>query len=200
MNLRELILKNRSYRRFYEDIKISNEALIEFIDNARFTPSARNAQPLKYFISNDDMTNQKIFSSLVWAGYLKDWGGPKVGERPSAYIIIVLDKKISDKVECDHGIVAQTIMLSAVEKGYGGCILRSFNKEIIQEIIGDAEKFEPLLVLALGKPKENVILVEMEDERNIKYYRDESGNHNVPKRKLSSLILNKEFENIISKK
>lgn len=193
MTLKELILKNRSYRRFYENEKIPLEYLIEFIDNARLTPSARNAQPLKYFISNDEATNKKIFETLAWAGYLKDWGGPKEGERPSAYIIVTLDKTISERIECDHGIAAQTIMLSAVEKGFGGCILRSFNKDIIQEIIGDKEKYEPLLVLALGKPKENVILVEMEDERNYKYYRDAEGNHYVPKRKLESLILNKQI-------
>ncbi len=90
--LKDLILKNRSYRRFEQDKSISRETLIELIDLARLSPSARNAQPLKYFISLDQETNDKIFPHLAWAGYLKEWNGPSKGEQPSAYIILLNDR------------------------------------------------------------------------------------------------------------
>lgn len=188
--IKELILKNRSYRRFYEEEKIPTEILKGFIDLARLSPSARNLQPLKYFISNDVETNNKIFPNLAWAGYLKDWDGPTVGERPSAYIIILGDKEISNNFGIDPGICAQSILLGAVEKGFGGCIIGSVNKERVKEVLNIHERFEILYVIALGKPKEIIVLEDVVDEKEIKYWRDDKKVHHVPKRKLNSLIIN----------
>ena len=87
-----------------------------------------NAQPLKYIISNNPEKNQLIFPTLAWAGYLKDWPGPIEGERPSAYLIMLGDKSISENFFCDHGIAAQSILLGAVEKELGGCIIMSIQR------------------------------------------------------------------------
>lgn len=46
--IRELALKNRSYRRFYGEKKIDEKTLRELVDIARNTPSAANRQPLQY--------------------------------------------------------------------------------------------------------------------------------------------------------
>ncbi|HID38028.1 MAG TPA: nitroreductase family protein, partial [Calditrichaeota bacterium] len=126
--LRELILKNRSYRRFYEDYTIERQTLLELIDLARLSPSSANLQPLKYFISCDKESNARIFPHLAWAGYLNDWDGPQEGERPSAYIIILGDSRIKERINCDHGIAAQSILLGAAEKGLGGCIIASIKR------------------------------------------------------------------------
>ncbi|MCX7985680.1 MAG: nitroreductase family protein, partial [Bacteroidales bacterium] len=117
--LKDLIVRNRSYRRFDESYKISIETLEEFIELTRYVASGRNAQPLKYILSNNPEINQLIFPALAWAAYLKDWPGPSEGERPTAYIVMLLDKNISEQPFCDHGIAAQTILLGAVEKGLG---------------------------------------------------------------------------------
>ncbi|HLP46014.1 MAG TPA: nitroreductase family protein, partial [Candidatus Kapabacteria bacterium] len=129
MTLRDLLLKTRSYRRFYEEKKISIEELKEMVDNVRLAPSAANKQPLKFILVTDENMNQKIFPYLRWAGYLPDWDGPGVGERPTAYIIMMGNRKESPNIDADYGIAMQTIMLSAVEKGYGGCIIGSFDKD-----------------------------------------------------------------------
>jgi nitroreductase len=187
--LLDLVKKNRSYRRFHEEISISKDTLTQLVDLARLTPSGRNAQPLKYVISNETDKNQIIFKTLRWAAYLKDWGGPVKGERPSAYIIMLLDKEISSSVMCDHGIAAQTILLGAVEKGFGGCMIATIQKEELSQKLNIPDKYEILMVLALGKPLEVVQIEPLSPTGDIKYWRDDKGSHHVPKRLLKDIIL-----------
>lgn len=188
--LRELIVKNRSYRRFYEDIKIENGTLEELIDLARLSSSGANLQPLKYILSNAEDKNNLIFPYLRWAGYLKEWNGPEKGERPTGYIVMLLDKEISANCMWDHGIACQSILLGAVEKGLGGCMFGSVDREGLRKALSITERYEILLVIALGKPKEEVVLEDMKDPKDVKYWRDEKQVHHVPKRKLDELILN----------
>jgi len=187
--LKNLILKNRSYRRFYQDVRIPTEVLRSLVDLARLSPSGGNLQPLKYILSNNQKTNELIFPCLNWAGTLKDWPGPEVGERPSAYIIILGDSSIKTSVKNDQAIAAQSIMLGAVEKGFGGCIIGSVKREQLRQALKINIQYEIFLVLALGKPKEKVIIENLNDAGDIKYWRDENQVHHVPKRKLDDLIL-----------
>ncbi|MDA3779277.1 MAG: nitroreductase family protein, partial [Bacteroidales bacterium] len=176
------------YRRFYQDYEITNDDLRELVDLARLSPSGRNLQPLKYFLSADKESNEKIFSTLAWAGYLKDWDGPKEGEKPSGYIVILGDTRLTKSFLCDHGIVSQSMLLGAVEKGLGACIFASIKRDKLKKLLKIDKHFEVLLVLALGKPKEEVVIEDLVDE-NIKYYRDENQVHHVPKRSLDDLIV-----------
>lgn len=187
--LRDLVLANRSYRRYVESNSISESVLKELIDLARCTPSAANMQPLKYIISNTPEQNERIFPATAWAGYLKDWSGPAEGERPSAYIIILGDTNISKNFGCDQGIAAQTILLGAAENGYGGCMIGALDRKQLVKNLEIPEDYEVLLVIALGKPAEKVVLEEVGPDGDIKYYRDESDVHHVPKRKLEDIIL-----------
>jgi len=187
--LTQLIIKNRSYRRFHQNYFISIENLRNLIDLARLSPSAANLQPLRYYISNDPSVNEKIFQCLKFAAYLKDWGGPKEGEKPSAYIIVFSDTEISKSPEIDAGIASQSILLGAVSMGLGGCIIANINREKIYEILRVDKKYKILFVIALGKPSENILLEEVSDSGDIKYYRDEYDNHHVPKRKLDDIII-----------
>jgi len=187
MTLRELLLKTRSYRRFYQDETIGAGDLREMVENVRFTPSAANKQPLKFVIVTDGSMNEKIFSHLKWAAYLKDWDGPGPGERPSAYIVMLGNRKASPYIDGDYGIAMQTILLSAVEKGYGGCLIASYDKEKVRQLLDIPEELELSVVIALGKPKEEVVIDTAEDG-DIKYWRDENRVHHVPKRSLEELI------------
>lgn len=185
----DLIKNNRSYRRFHEDIPVSMETLRHLVDLARLTPSGRNAQPLKYVLYNNPQLNDVIFNTLGWAGYLKDWDGPIKGERPSAYIVMLLDKTISSSVVFDQGIAAQTILLGAVEMGLGGCMIGTIQKNDLSKFLNLAENYEILLVIALGKPLEIVHLESLPTTGDIKYWRDDKGEHHVPKRSLDEIIL-----------
>lgn len=189
MTVRELILKNRSYRRFVNPWPVSHDELRSFINLARLSPSGRNAQTLKYILSTDAQQNGLIFPTLSWAGYLKDWGGPAENERPTAYIVMLNDTNISTTYYWDHGIAAQSILLGAVEAGLGGCMIASVNRDKLRNILNLPDRFEIVQVIALGKPAENIILEPMKEDGDYKYWRDAAGNHHVPKRALPDILL-----------
>lgn len=187
--IEDLIEKNRSYRRFYQNTEVNIETLRELVDLARLSASAANKQPLKYVLSSDSKKNADIFQNLAWAGYLKDWEGPEEGERPAAYIVILGDKNIAQSFGCDHGIAAQSILIGATEKGLGGCIIGSVRRNELSQVLALSDHYEILLVIALGKPKETVVIEPMLPDGNFKYWRDEEGVHHVPKRALDEIIL-----------
>jgi len=189
MMLKDLILKNRSYRRFYQDHKVTMDDLTDLVELARLSASGRNLQPLKYFLSANEETNEQIFSTLAWAGYLKDWHGPEEGEKPAAYIVILGDTRLTKNYFCDHGIASQSMLLGAVEKGLGGCIFASIQREKLKGLLKIEDHFEVLLVIAIGKPKEHVLIEDVKND-DIKYYRDENQVHHVPKRNIDELIIN----------
>lgn len=188
-SFRDLVLQNRSYRRFDESYTIPRETLVELVSLARCTASAGNLQPLKYILSADQEANDRIFPCLAWAGYLKDWEGPAPGEQPSAYIVILLDKTITKNLMCDDGIAAQSILLGAAEMGLGGCIIGSIQREKLRGELQIPEHLMIRLILALGKPVETVVLEDLVPGEGIQYWRDEKGIHHVPKRKLEELIV-----------
>ncbi len=185
----ELIKKNRSYRRFYQDVSISMETLREFVNLARLSGSAANLQPLRYILSCTPEKNALIFPHLGWASYLKGWEGPSEGERASAYIIVLGDTEISQSFRCDHGIASQSILLGAVEKGLGGCMIGTVQRDKLRRDLSIPKRYEILLVIALGKPKEIVEIDTVGPEESIKYWRDEKDVHHVPKRSLDDIIL-----------
>lgn len=185
--IRDLIVKNRTYRRYHEEEKIGIEELRELIDNARLSSCGNNMQPLKYIISLKEERNSVIFSHLKWAASLPEWKGPEKGERPVAYIVMLLDTTIRKTALWDHGIAATNILLSATEKGYGGCMFASFDKEKLKQLFCLPESLEPIMVISLGVPKEEVVLEDIIEDQ-YRYYRDEDEVHHVPKRSLDEVI------------
>ena len=190
--IKELLQQNRSYRRFHQNHPIAEETLHQLIDLTRYTPSALNRQSLRYIISCGEKKNSTIFPSLGWAGYLKEWNGPAEGERPTAYIVILGDRTLNhDSRWGDHTVAAHTILLGATEKGLGGCIIGNINNKKLTETLNLSPDHEILLVVALGKPNETVIIEPVDETGSIRYWHDEEGNHHVPKRSLTDLILDK---------
>ena len=151
--LKDVVLKNRSYRRFYQDVRIPRETLKELVDCARLTPSTANLQALKYMLISEEDECEKVFATLGWAGYLKDWPGPAEEEKPSAYIIILK------------------------------------RPEFAEEFGVDTERYTIELCVALGKPKEKVVLTGIGEDGSVQYYRDPDGTHYVPKRTLKDIII-----------
>jgi len=188
MNFKDIVLKTRSYRRFNESHKIDYRTLEGLVDLARLSASGANRQPLKYLIYNSAEDCARVFPSVVWAAYLKEWNGPEPGERPSGYIVILGDKNIAEGFGVDHGIAAQSIMLGATEAGLGGCMIASIRRELLKSELKIPDHYEILLILALGQPVENVIIDEIVNG-DVKYWRDDLKNHHVPKRTLKEIIL-----------
>lgn len=187
--IRDLVLKNRSYRRFYEEVDITLETLKELVDLARLSASATNAQPLKYILSCEPQRNSLVFPHLVWATFLKTWPGPGEGERPSAYIVILGDTEVGRFWDYDAGIAAQSILLGATEKGLGGCMIANIRRDGLRKALEIPPRYEILLVLALGKPKEKVVIETVGPDGDTRYWRSVDGLHHVPKRRLDEIII-----------
>jgi nitroreductase len=187
--IHDLVVKNRSYRRFHQEAAVSRDTLCELVDLARLSGSASNSQPLKYILACDPALNARIFPTLAWARHLKTWKGPEEGERPAAYIVILGDKDISQEFAIDAGIASQSILLGATEKGLGGCMIRSVDRPALRQALGIAERFEIFMVIALGKPRETVTIEPLPASGDTKYWRDDMGGHHVPKRALDEIII-----------
>ena len=189
MNMRELVERNRSYRRFHQDVAVDRETLRELVDLARLSASALNAQPLKYILSCEPERNALIFPHLGLALALKDWPGPADGERPAAYIVILGDTRVLKGFGCDYGIAAQSMLLGATEKGLGGCMIASVNKNGLRSALDIPDEYEIILVVALGKPEEKVVIERVGPDGKTAYWRDSEDVHHVPKRSLDDIII-----------
>lgn len=189
MSIAELLTKNRSYRRFHQDQALDEATLVGLVGLARLCPSAANRQPLKYMISWEAERNAAIFAHLRWAAALVDWPGPAEGERPTGYVIILGDTQVAGNFFCDHGIVAQSMLLAAAEQGLGGCMVGSIDRQGLRRTLQIADHLEILLVVALGRPKETVVLEMDATPDEVPYWRDADGVHHVPKRPLDELLV-----------
>ena len=81
------------------------------------------------------------------------------------------------------------MLLGAVEKGLGGCIIASVKKESLRRALNIPERYDILLVLALGKPAERVVIEEVGADGDVKYWHASDGSHHVPKRRLADLVI-----------
>lgn len=187
--LQQLVLKNRSYRKFFADVKVSEEALKSLIELARNTPSSKNIQPLKYILLTKKPDTDFVFDRLRWAWYLKNWSGPAEDERPPAYIIMLQDTHLNEMSLIDAGISAQTILLGAVEMGLGGCIIRSVNRHEVTQYFKLPDHLQIIQVIAIGKPRQEVKTTSIKANGKIEYFEDENDVHWVPKRKLDDIIV-----------
>jgi nitroreductase len=189
--LTELLRKTRTVRRFREQRELEMEQLLTLLDLARLGGSARNLQPLKYLIAAKPEQRKLIFPHLGWAGYLSDWPGPAPGERPTAYIICLLDRTLvpgsTSDAAVDLGIATQNILLGAAEQGISGCRIGSFSASLHADL-NLTESLEIMLVLALGYPAERVVLEEVGSDGRVRYWRDENQVHHVPKRALQDIL------------
>lgn len=189
MNFEELVIRNRSYRRFDESKRLDRKTLVDLVNVARRTPSAGNLQPLRYALVLDPDACARMFAHLKWAGALKDWDGPAEGERPVAYVIVLNDTQVSRDPGCDHGIACQSMLLAAAERGLGGCMLGAIDRDGIRGGFRVDDRYEILLVVALGVPAEQCVLEDAPPGGDITYYRDAQGVHHVPKRPLQDVIV-----------
>ena len=188
----KLIKKTRSYRRFNESRRLAFDDLTDLIELARLAGSARNQQSWQYMPVTDPDLCELIFPHIGWAGYLSDWKGPGQGERPSSYILCLLNRdwlKGSEKeAQFDLGAATQNLLLGAMEKGIGGCRIGAFSPRLA-EIFKIPAHLELSLIIALGYPAEEVVIADLPVVDDIKYWRDEGGIHFVPKRALEDIII-----------
>ena len=188
MNVREAIEKRRTIRKFTQR-KIDKAELHELIDCARLAAFGANLQPLKFRTITDETEVQKVFPHTKWAGYLQD-GTPKEGERPTAYIAILGDATIKKNEDfgVDAGAAITNMMLRATELELATCWFGSIDRKAICEILSIPENLRLLYILAVGEAAQESVECEMTDD-DVKYFMDENGVLNVPKRSLEEIII-----------
>lgn len=187
--LRDLVERSRSIRRFQEKKPIAPEVLRDLVGHVRFIPSRANAQPLKYILSSSSSLNAGIFQTLSWFGLDSHWRGPAEGERPSAYIVIVLDTELWDEAWSEAAIAAHTILLGATEAGLGGALLTGIDRPRLKVELRLSDRYGVLFVVALGQAGEEVRVASTGSSHSLNRYRDEAGIAFVPKRSIDELIL-----------
>ena len=178
MNFKELVKSNRTCRRYDGTKSITRQDLLDLVDLVRYTPSGMNK-------------HAKIFRTLFWAGYIKDWDGTIEGERPGGYILVFEDINYGKPMPEDIGIAAQTIALGARAEGKAVCIIKSFKKNEIKEILGISDNLNPILAISIGYPLEEVVIDDIHAGDDIKYYRDQDQVHHVPKIVTEDLLVKK---------
>jgi nitroreductase len=185
-NFKDLITNTRATRRFKSGVTISPKDLEEVIDVARVTSSAKNMQPLKYITVTDKNLVKKLSDTTQWAAHLKEWSQSE-DEQPSAFIIVLNDTSIDGFAMLDCGISLNCIMTGLKIKGYASCPLASIDKKLCKDLFEIKTPLEPMLGIAVGIADETIKLVEPKEDTN--YYRDEDGNHYVPKRSLNEVLV-----------
>ena len=189
----DLVKQARSHRGFRQDRKVTRQELEHLVECARFTPAARNDQVLKYYLAEKPETVAAIQPLTKWAGALAELHLPRKGAEPVAYIVICLDGSLAENTtpyQRDVGIVAQTMLLAAVEMGLNGCMIGSFAAGELREKLGLPEAIKPQLLLALGEGTDRIVMTDVGEDGSTTYYRDAEDTHYVPKRTLEQLILN----------
>lgn len=189
MSFRDLVTRSRSIRRFDERFMVGTELIGDLVELATMTPSAANRQPLRYLAVTDSGQRGKVFDCLKWAGYLKEWPGPAEGERPTAFLLVLCRNEDAAGASCDSGIAAQTIMLGAAELGLGGCIIGAIDRTRLMAELRIPDQWTTLLVIALGRPAETVVIDLIDKGDDIRYWRDQHGIHHVPKRKVGDVLV-----------
>ncbi len=183
--LSRLLLKNRSHRGFDASFIVREDQLRRIIEVNRRIPSARNAQVLRFRLVKSDEAH-KVLPHIRLGGALPHLGLPTKGTEPNAFIVICSTVAEDKWVDIDLGISAQSMLLQAVEIGLNGICIGAFDKSKIIEALD--LNLEPLLILAIGRGTDRIEMVEIGEDDNHAYYR-ENGVHYVPKVRLEELIL-----------
>ncbi len=186
MEVSNALKLRRTIRKFTQE-PVSKDNLVEIVEYARIAAYPANLQPLKYLIVHEKTLCDKIFPHTKWAGYLPD-GTPKENERPTAYILVFGDTSIKNTFEVEAGAAVTSMMLGALDKGIGSCWIGSIDKDKILECLDvNTVNLSLLYVLALGYPAQSSQICEMKD--SVKYFLDEEGTLNVPKRSMDEVLI-----------
>ena len=187
-SLDTLLHRNRSYRGYDPTRKVTEEELRELVRTASLCASGMNRQPLRFRLVTEADAG-KVLPHITLGAALPEEHLPKPGTEPRAFIVVCSAVPEDKVVDMDLGIAAQSILLKAVEKGLGGIFILNFRKEAVREAL--QLPLEPIAILAIGKPAENIFLKPVDENEtapDLRYYRKD-GNHYVPKLTLAQLLV-----------
>ena len=187
VSIYDMIVARRTIRQF-DPKPVPREILEKLVNAARLAPSAANLQPLEYVIVDDDGLKKKIFPCLKWAASIAPLGNPKPGHEPQAYIFVLVNRRIREKMyEYDIGAAIENMALAALGEGIASAWLISIDKPKLIHLLRLPDHCELDAVLALGYPAQRSLVEEL-SETCKKYWQDPDGTFHVPKRKLADIL------------
>jgi len=185
-SLDTLLHRNRSYRGYEPERKVTEKELESLVAVTTLVASGMNRQTLRYRLVTEDEAD-KVLPLIKLGAALPEEHLPKPGMEPRAFLVVCSALPEDKVVDIDLGIAAQSILLKATEMGLGGIFILNFQKAALQEAL--QLPMEPLAVIAIGKPAENIFLLPVQGpDPDLKYYRKD-GVHFVPKLTVEQLII-----------
>jgi nitroreductase len=150
MDVFEAIVGRRSVRRYKLD-PVPKKLIERILDAARWAPSGGNIQPWKFIVINDRNILELI--RKVSPGYL--------GETPLA-ILVCSDREKEYKVGgtlgrdylsvADCSMAVENMLLAAHALGLGACVVKSFARVAVKEMLEIPKGIDPELLVIVGYP------------------------------------------------
>ncbi|MHA1270495.1 MAG: nitroreductase family protein [Candidatus Helarchaeota archaeon] len=144
MKISELILTRRSIRNFKKD-PIPMDILIKILEAARWAPSAKNRQIIRYVLINDKEILKKIEKNVKILFF-------KQTHAAQAPAMIAVCADTNAWIE-EIGAAIQNMLLYALELGIGTCWIGAFDRKKVKEILNIPEKYKIYALILLGFPK-----------------------------------------------
>lgn len=183
MSIHKVIQKRRSIRKYTQD-SIPLETLKKIVDDGRMAPSPVNVQPWEFVVLQDKELVKTIFDHLGWLE-----GEPSENQRPTALILILLEKESSTKwaVIAGAGACCQNMLLSAWSEGIGSCWIGSIkDKDEIKEVLKIPTYLDIFSAITFGYPAEAPMVDKFKGKTQP--WRDNKGVLHVPKKELKNVM------------
>ncbi|MCR5841159.1 MAG: nitroreductase family protein [Bacteroidales bacterium] len=181
-----LLLHNRSFRGYDKSYVVHRRQLEAMIAVNPKVASSINLQRLRFRPVVQGPEADLVNAHIRMGRGLPELHLPFPGTEPEAFIVVCSTVPENPGIDIDLGISLQSMLLKAVEMGLGGLMIRNFDREPIREGLG--LPFEPVCVVAVGKPAEQIELVPVHQGEDLGYYRRD-GVHFVPKLTAEDLTL-----------
>jgi len=158
MEFKEVLALRHSVRK-YKDQPIERAILDEMIDEALLAPSSKNTKSSGFLIIEDKSTLEALSE-------MREHGSGLI-KGAAAAIVVLGDTTKTDLWEDNCAISATYLLLSATDKGLGGCWVHCADRprskedpskgsaeDYVREILGVKEQYRILCIIALGYPDE----------------------------------------------
>jgi nitroreductase len=182
MDTFEIIKKRRSIRKF-RNLTVPYDKLEKLVESARLAPSVMNLQPLEYIIVENAQLVKEVFDCTEWKNYVFE-SGPKKGEEPKTYIVVLIKNAELKHAEFDAGLATENILLAAQNEGIASCCLGAVEWTRINRILKIPTEYYAKMLIALGYPKQEATYTDAEDKK----IRSVNGKIIVSKEPLSKIL------------
>ena len=160
MEFEDIIRKRTSVRKF-SDIKLQQEKLDKILEAGRVAPTAKNNQPIKFYVVNSDEGIEKI-DKVSRCRYGAQTILIICGNKEEAY-----HKGDYTTAEMDSCIVATHMMLEATNIGVDNIWVESFDGNILVEEFQIPDEYTPFILMPLGYKTEDCPINPLHDKSKV---------------------------------